>query len=167
MQVAPKQVQMGPNGLSPWWRIPLECWQDSDSYFYSSLSLSLSFFSLSVYPWHSLALSASALNSYYLSAHEERGRAYLCVLCCGVMGEAAGANTLHHQNGATHEYDHNQSLELDIYPLSSYYFGAKNSIPFKDETLADRLSRMKSKFVFFFFFCFCFLQFYTCLFCSF
>lgn len=35
---------------------------------------------------------------------------------------------------------------IDIYPLSSYYFGSKEALPFKDETLADRIQRMKSKY---------------------
>lgn len=34
---------------------------------------------------------------------------------------------------------------LDIYPLNQYYFGSKDAVPFKEETLADRLSRMKLK----------------------
>lgn len=34
---------------------------------------------------------------------------------------------------------------LDIYPLNHYYFGSKDAVPFKEETLADRLSRMKLK----------------------
>ncbi|XP_044470910.1 pre-mRNA cleavage factor Im 25 kDa subunit 1-like [Mangifera indica] len=37
-----------------------------------------------------------------------------------------------------------QRYVLDIYPLSNYYFGSKESIPFKDETLHDRVQRMKS-----------------------
>ena len=37
------------------------------------------------------------------------------------------------------------SLVLDIYPLSSYYFGSKEAIPLRDETLADRFQRIKSK----------------------
>lgn len=60
------------------------------------------------------------------------------------MGEEA--------NGFNHylqdESNDDQSLEFDIYPLSGYYFGSKDAIPFKDETLADRVQRMKSKFVF-------------------
>ena len=66
------------------------------------------------------------------------------------MGEAAEATTLyqHHHRNRNHEseYDRNQRLEVDLYPLSNYYFGAKHSIPFKDETLADRFSRMKSNY---------------------
>ena len=34
---------------------------------------------------------------------------------------------------------------LDIYPLSCYYFGSKDPLLLKDETLADRILRMKSK----------------------
>ncbi|XP_048133764.1 pre-mRNA cleavage factor Im 25 kDa subunit 1-like [Rhodamnia argentea] len=37
-----------------------------------------------------------------------------------------------------------QSRVLDIYPLSSYYFGSKDALAFKEETLADRVNRMKS-----------------------
>ncbi|KAL9440931.1 hypothetical protein AB3S75_019581 [Citrus x aurantiifolia] len=35
---------------------------------------------------------------------------------------------------------------VDIYPLSSYYFGSKEAIPFKDETLYNRVLRMKSNY---------------------
>lgn len=48
--------------------------------------------------------------------------------------------------------DDEERLEVDIYPLSCYYFGSKDAaIPFKDHSLADRLQRMKFKFVFFLF----------------
>ncbi|XVE70649.1 hypothetical protein DITRI_Ditri10aG0088200 [Diplodiscus trichospermus] len=40
--------------------------------------------------------------------------------------------------------DHRQ--ELDIYPLSCYYFGSKEAIVFKEETLSDRINRMKSNY---------------------
>ncbi|KAM6583525.1 hypothetical protein CsatB_010527 [Cannabis sativa] len=36
-----------------------------------------------------------------------------------------------------------QSLVIDIYPLSSYYFGSKEAILSKDETMADRVRRLK------------------------
>ncbi|KAI4344551.1 hypothetical protein L6164_011765 [Bauhinia variegata] len=57
------------------------------------------------------------------------------------MGEAAGVGAIvcHHQNGSSDD----QSNELDIYPLSNYYFGSKDAIAFKDDTLADRVQRMK------------------------
>ncbi|KAI8553413.1 hypothetical protein RHMOL_Rhmol05G0013900 [Rhododendron molle] len=35
---------------------------------------------------------------------------------------------------------------LDIYPLSCYYFGSTRALPFKDETLSDRLHRLKSNY---------------------
>lgn len=38
------------------------------------------------------------------------------------------------------------SYVVDIYPLSSYYFGSKEAIPFKDETLYNRVLRMKSNY---------------------
>jgi hypothetical protein len=42
--------------------------------------------------------------------------------------------------------DQNHGGVIDIYPLSCYYFGSKEAGPFKDETLADRTQRMKSKY---------------------
>ncbi|XP_077238996.1 homolog of CFIM-25 [Tasmannia lanceolata] len=35
---------------------------------------------------------------------------------------------------------------VDIYPLSGYYFGSKEAIPDKDETLSDRILRMKANY---------------------
>ncbi|KAJ8766680.1 hypothetical protein K2173_004504 [Erythroxylum novogranatense] len=35
------------------------------------------------------------------------------------------------------------SLVVDIYPLNSYSFGSKEPLPFRDETLYDRIQRMK------------------------
>lgn len=67
------------------------------------------------------------------------------------MGEAAGVGAVedwlnhHPQDGSSDD----RSLEFDIYPLNGYYFGSKDAIPFKNETLAERVQRMKSKFVFF------------------
>lgn len=37
---------------------------------------------------------------------------------------------------------------VDIYPLSGYHFGSKEAAPEKDETLSDRIERMKSKYNF-------------------
>nr|XP_016489374.1 PREDICTED: pre-mRNA cleavage factor Im 25 kDa subunit 1-like [Nicotiana tabacum] len=37
----------------------------------------------------------------------------------------------------------NSSNVLDIYPLNHYYFGSKEALRFKEETLADRVLRMK------------------------
>ncbi|KAG8657084.1 pre-mRNA cleavage factor Im 25 kDa subunit 1 [Manihot esculenta] len=42
-----------------------------------------------------------------------------------------------------HESSRDQGFVIDIYPLSSYYFGSKDPLPFRDETLADRVQRMK------------------------
>ncbi|KAK2645293.1 hypothetical protein Ddye_020488 [Dipteronia dyeriana] len=58
------------------------------------------------------------------------------------MSDEMGNNRVH-ENGS----DQDQSYVVDIYPLSNYYFGSKDAIPFKDETLADRLLRMKSNYV--------------------
>jgi hypothetical protein len=45
-----------------------------------------------------------------------------------------------------------EKVEVNIYPLNSYYFGSKDSIPFKDHSLHHRLQRIKSKFVYFSFY---------------
>ncbi|KAK7328978.1 hypothetical protein VNO77_23119 [Canavalia gladiata] len=58
------------------------------------------------------------------------------------MGEEVNATVFRNQN---RESD-NQNLEFDIYPLSSYYFGSKDAIPFKDHSLSDRVLRMKSNY---------------------
>ncbi|KAJ4952961.1 hypothetical protein NE237_029793 [Protea cynaroides] len=44
--------------------------------------------------------------------------------------------------------DHNSSdcYILDIYPLSCYYFGSKEAIADKAETLADRIQRLKTNY---------------------
>ncbi|CAK9144151.1 unnamed protein product [Ilex paraguariensis] len=42
--------------------------------------------------------------------------------------------------------DHSHSNVLNIYPLSCYYFGSKEAVPFEDETIADRVHRMKSNY---------------------
>ena len=55
--------------------------------------------------------------------------------------EAAEAATI---NDHSSSGDHRK--EVDIYPLSCYYFGSKEAIVFKDETLSDRINRMKSKY---------------------
>lgn len=59
--------------------------------------------------------------------------------------EEVSVTALHHPNSGNDD----QSLEFDIYPLSSYYFGSKDAFPSKYLTSADRVLRMKSKFVFF------------------
>lgn len=42
--------------------------------------------------------------------------------------------------------NNHQSTVIEIYPLGSYYFGSKDPIVFRDETVADRVQRMKSNF---------------------
>lgn len=45
------------------------------------------------------------------------------------------------------ENDQTQSSNvLDIYPLGCYYFGSTQALPFKDDTLSDRLHRLKSNY---------------------
>ncbi|KAF8393587.1 hypothetical protein HHK36_021831 [Tetracentron sinense] len=46
--------------------------------------------------------------------------------------------------GSSADTNHgNRNCVLDIYPLSGYYFGSKDAVPDKDETLFDRTQRMK------------------------
>lgn len=60
----------------------------------------------------------------------------------------AGLDCLKMSNGdalrSSGDGDYSDNV-LDIYPLNHYYFGSKDAFPFKEETLADRLSRMKLK----------------------
>ncbi|XP_040860736.1 cleavage factor CFIM-25-like protein isoform X5 [Glycine max] len=56
--------------------------------------------------------------------------------------EEVSVTALHHPNSGNDD----QSLEFDIYPLSSYYFGSKDAVPSKDLTLVDRVLRMKSNY---------------------
>ncbi|XP_027338845.1 pre-mRNA cleavage factor Im 25 kDa subunit 1 [Abrus precatorius] len=58
------------------------------------------------------------------------------------MGEEVSVNVFRNRNSESDD----QNLELDIYPLSSYYFESKLPIPFKDHSLADRVLRMKSNY---------------------
>ena len=58
------------------------------------------------------------------------------------MSDEMGVPVYNNNNSS----DHDQSYVVDIYPLCNYYFGSKDAIPFKDETLPDRLLRMKSKY---------------------
>lgn len=37
------------------------------------------------------------------------------------------------------------SRVVDIYPLCGYYFGSKEAVSLRNETIADRVLRMKSK----------------------
>ena len=58
----------------------------------------------------------------------------------GVEAEGAASTVNDHCSSGDHR------KEVDIYPLSCYYFGSKEAIVFKDETLSDRINRMKSKY---------------------
>ncbi|XP_050215981.1 pre-mRNA cleavage factor Im 25 kDa subunit 1 isoform X2 [Mercurialis annua] len=40
-----------------------------------------------------------------------------------------------------------QDSVVDIYPLSRYYFGSKDTLPLRDENLDDRLQRIKSNYL--------------------
>ncbi|XP_050365189.1 pre-mRNA cleavage factor Im 25 kDa subunit 1 [Argentina anserina] len=63
------------------------------------------------------------------------------------MGEEAGVSVcVSDSNGVDHNQNDDQSRQLDIYPLSCYYFGSKEAIPLKDETLADRVQRLNSNY---------------------
>ncbi|KAB2604206.1 cleavage and polyadenylation specificity factor subunit 5-like [Pyrus ussuriensis x Pyrus communis] len=66
------------------------------------------------------------------------------------MGDERGSSHVSDSNSLDHHDNDDQSRTLDIYPLSSYYFASKEAIPVKDETPADRLHRLKSKYLFFF-----------------
>jgi hypothetical protein len=66
------------------------------------------------------------------------------------MGDERGSVRVSGSNSVDHNHNDDQGRQLDIYPLSCYYFGSKEAIPLKDETLADRVQRLKSKYYFFF-----------------
>lgn len=61
------------------------------------------------------------------------------------MGDEVRSNGNVSQSSGNSD-DQSHSTVIDIYSLSNYYFGSKEVIPFKDETLADRVQRMKSKY---------------------
>ncbi|KAL2533279.1 Pre-mRNA cleavage factor Im 25 kDa subunit 1 [Abeliophyllum distichum] len=50
------------------------------------------------------------------------------------------------ENGGRYHNNRSESEVLDIYPLSCYYFGSKEAIPLKNETLYDRVLRMKANY---------------------
>ena len=61
------------------------------------------------------------------------------------MGDEVRSNGNVSQSSSNSD-DQSHATVIDIYSLSNYYFGSKEVIPFKDETLADRVQRMKSKY---------------------
>ncbi|XP_022154764.1 pre-mRNA cleavage factor Im 25 kDa subunit 1 [Momordica charantia] len=58
------------------------------------------------------------------------------------MGDNGHLHAMEDDEAATAE----QSRAVRIYPLGNYYFGSKEPLLFKNETLADRLHRMKSNY---------------------
>lgn len=57
-----------------------------------------------------------------------------------------GTVTLLENGHSSSDSNSNQRNVVDIYPLSGYYFGSKEALSFKDETIADRVQRMKSNY---------------------
>ncbi|OMO67246.1 hypothetical protein CCACVL1_20676 [Corchorus capsularis] len=62
------------------------------------------------------------------------------------MGDDTGVETARAAELNDQSSSGDNRKEVDIYPLSCYYFGSKEAIVFKDETLSDRVKRMKSNF---------------------
>ncbi|XP_051149422.1 pre-mRNA cleavage factor Im 25 kDa subunit 1-like [Andrographis paniculata] len=52
--------------------------------------------------------------------------------------------TLILENGDSQQSSNSDSL--DVYPLSCYYFGSKESVPVKEETVVDRVARMRANY---------------------
>ncbi|KAL2555257.1 Pre-mRNA cleavage factor Im 25 kDa subunit 1 [Forsythia ovata] len=50
------------------------------------------------------------------------------------------------QNDYSNSNGTNSSTVLDIYPLSCYYFGSKDAVPLRNETVEDRVLRLKAKY---------------------
>ncbi|XP_073043960.1 pre-mRNA cleavage factor Im 25 kDa subunit 1-like isoform X1 [Primulina eburnea] len=51
------------------------------------------------------------------------------------------------ENGNSHQSaDHSDTDELDIYPLSCYYFGSREAVSLRNETVAERVLRMKANY---------------------
>ncbi|GMH23344.1 hypothetical protein Nepgr_025187 [Nepenthes gracilis] len=49
-------------------------------------------------------------------------------------------------NGDHQENRESSNCVVNIYPISCYFFGSKDPLPLKDETLADRVLRMKANY---------------------
>ncbi|XP_021805048.1 pre-mRNA cleavage factor Im 25 kDa subunit 1 [Prunus avium] len=62
------------------------------------------------------------------------------------MGDEGGSLHVSNDSNGLDDDNGDQSRILDIYPLSSYYFSSKEALPIKDESVADRLQRMKSNY---------------------
>jgi cleavage and polyadenylation specificity factor subunit 5 len=62
------------------------------------------------------------------------------------MGEEARALDMEEiSDNTTRRNDVVHDLMVDLYPLSSYYFGSKEALRVKDEIISDRVIRLKSK----------------------
>ena len=57
------------------------------------------------------------------------------------MGEEAPVFDTSEENATRR----NHSSVVDLYPLSSYYFGSRDAVRVKDEMIADRVVRLKSE----------------------
>ncbi|XVF48951.1 hypothetical protein PTKIN_Ptkin03bG0229400 [Pterospermum kingtungense] len=60
------------------------------------------------------------------------------------MGDDHKESEAEAENGHSSSGEHRK--EVDIYPLGCYYFGSKEAIVSKEETLSDRINRMKSNY---------------------
>lgn len=63
------------------------------------------------------------------------------------MSREADLPPVENGDGSGENYYDGNNYVVDIYPLNRYYFGSKEAVPFKDESAADRLLRMKLKYV--------------------
>uniref|UniRef100_A0A2N9HFV2 Pre-mRNA cleavage factor Im 25 kDa subunit n=1 Tax=Fagus sylvatica TaxID=28930 RepID=A0A2N9HFV2_FAGSY len=61
------------------------------------------------------------------------------------MGDELVSNGNVSESSGNNDGQSNPSV-IDIFTLSNYYFGSKEAIPFKEETLADRVQRLKSNY---------------------
>jgi len=63
------------------------------------------------------------------------------------MGEEARALDMEEisVDNTTRRNDVVHDLMVDLYPLSSYYFGSKEALRVKDEIISDQVIRLKSK----------------------
>jgi cleavage and polyadenylation specificity factor subunit 5 len=63
------------------------------------------------------------------------------------MGEEARALDMEEiSDNTTRRNDVVHDLMVDLYPLSSYYFGSKEALRVKDEIISDRVIRLKSNY---------------------
>ncbi|KFK29542.1 hypothetical protein AALP_AA7G147500 [Arabis alpina] len=60
------------------------------------------------------------------------------------MGEEARVSDM--EENTTRSNHLVDELVVDLYPLSSYYFGSRDALPVKDEIVSDRVVRLKSNY---------------------